>query len=895
MEYLSIQDVSNKWDISKRRIQILCREGRIDGAKMIGNMWVIPESAGKPADARTKNPIIEKKKNSFVRSELKKLLKCMYKRSENIGIEEEDKKAYVLSILASSLCLVYIRNMECGYNIYNQIYNDISGKKLLYEIDTNMVSMAADFISIYQNDNEIGSIVSWAYQYSNKIVTSSDYSQTQFFTEKYMISYLVSHIEELAIANKIVDPCSGGGNFLVECLDLLCGCAIDSDIQESVITQSKKLYGYDIDDIIARIAVVNIRIKAISIIYKRGKKVSFDVWKKIRPNIYCAVEKDIAVGSLAKDNRRVRNVITGKLVLHNKALGNANVVVTNPPFASIKGMSIEQKKFLKGNYPLSNCDTCVAFMEAIANFLSPNGICGIVSQNAWMHLQSFSKAREHFISNYKFKNIANLGSGAFIDLSGEKSNVSLIIFEKKDKKNTSLIGVQNLSMDTLADKIKKLETEQGIFEISQENINGVNGFILSEQNLIDLGEASGKMYNSVAVPMQGTSTGNSKELVGYFWEHFGDDEWIPVSNGGGYCRWEGLNNSVVKWGTDGEYIKEQKGSALRNVKYFGDTQLVFSDTGTAGLNVRLLLSKQIFIASGPGIRILDGNEYAHMAFLNSRLAANYVRMISPKLTIAAGYIGRIPIKNSIFSSAILERNARLCVELKCKHLKARPNNLEYMWTPQTEQDFDIEQQAWELFKNDLLNELLKLEIESKCDELIIKEYGFSDKDKIALTESVGECAFDIKKIEDIDVSKIDKYFFKILDDACMLKRSRTSKASLGCDGILEFASKDLYINPANLVEQICRTPELMSSTVTKYKDLLLHNYVLHFLGYSVSLGITTNEINTLDVIKKIDDLYGEQTDIKKWMEERFNSVHFGIFRDKPFVCYEDGEIKHYGR
>ena len=61
MDYLSIQDVSNKWNISKRRVQILCHEGRINGAKMIGNMWVVPENAVRPADARKKTPVIEKK------------------------------------------------------------------------------------------------------------------------------------------------------------------------------------------------------------------------------------------------------------------------------------------------------------------------------------------------------------------------------------------------------------------------------------------------------------------------------------------------------------------------------------------------------------------------------------------------------------------------------------------------------------------------------------------------------------------------------------------------------------------------------------------------------------------------------------------------------------------
>lgn len=206
---------------------------------------------------------------------------------------------------------------------------------------------------------------------------------------------------------------------------------------------------------------------------------------------------------------------------------------------------------------------------------------------------------------------------------------------------------------------------------------GPNGYDFSGKGTLNVMGANKQPYRNVAVPMQGTSTGNAKELVGYFWKHFGETGWVAVSNGGGYCRWQGLNDSVVKWGKEGEYIKSQKGSALRNVKYFGDTQMVFSDTGTAGLNVRVLLDNQIFIASGPGIRVVEGNEYAHLAFLNSRIAAYYVRMMSPKLTIAGGYIGQIPVNDNIYSSVVLEKEARLCVELKRKMLSTRPNNIEY--------------------------------------------------------------------------------------------------------------------------------------------------------------------------------------------------------------------------
>ena len=173
-----------------------------------------------------------------------------------------------------------------------------------------------------------------------------------------------------------------------------------------------------------------------------------------------------------------------------------------------------------------------------------------------MYLKSFSEAREKYVSEYYFRYIANLGSGAFIDLSGEKSNVSLIVFEKKNQKRVPCVKIINLSVESLSDKIKKLITKEGLFEINQDKLNGVNGFVLSDNNALDMNYEDKEQYSSSAVPMQGTSTGNAKELVGYFWEHFGEKEWIPVSKGGGYCRWEGLNNSVVKWGENGEYIKK---------------------------------------------------------------------------------------------------------------------------------------------------------------------------------------------------------------------------------------------------------------------------------------------------------------------------------------------------
>lgn len=53
LSYISAKDAARKWNISQRRVAILCAENRIEGAMMVGNMWIIPNDAEKPIDKRT--------------------------------------------------------------------------------------------------------------------------------------------------------------------------------------------------------------------------------------------------------------------------------------------------------------------------------------------------------------------------------------------------------------------------------------------------------------------------------------------------------------------------------------------------------------------------------------------------------------------------------------------------------------------------------------------------------------------------------------------------------------------------------------------------------------------------------------------------------------------------
>ena len=49
---MTVKEVAEKWEVTPKRVQVLCAAGRIDGASKFGREWAVPEAAVKPADQR---------------------------------------------------------------------------------------------------------------------------------------------------------------------------------------------------------------------------------------------------------------------------------------------------------------------------------------------------------------------------------------------------------------------------------------------------------------------------------------------------------------------------------------------------------------------------------------------------------------------------------------------------------------------------------------------------------------------------------------------------------------------------------------------------------------------------------------------------------------------------
>lgn len=57
MEYITVSQAAEKWNLSTRRVRLLCSENRIEGVIKKGNAYMIPQNALKPIDARTQKGI----------------------------------------------------------------------------------------------------------------------------------------------------------------------------------------------------------------------------------------------------------------------------------------------------------------------------------------------------------------------------------------------------------------------------------------------------------------------------------------------------------------------------------------------------------------------------------------------------------------------------------------------------------------------------------------------------------------------------------------------------------------------------------------------------------------------------------------------------------------------
>jgi len=722
--------------------------------------------------------------------------------------------------------------------------------------------------------------------------------RTQFFTEPHMVRFLVR--KAFAIASDgngfqpdsfpaVIDPAVGSSNFLIgallEGVKLLEG---HKHTRKSRVEHvSSRLYGYELDPLLAEFGALNLDLAIARLSGALPHQ---------RPAIYAGRAGD-ELGFLSEaecDDFRA-------------ALPNGRrLLLTNPPFLGRRMMSLELKRFIKTTWPESKGDLCTAFTLCCLDVMRPNDVLGLVHQNALFHLSSLVSAKTRLLTQCAMIESVDLGAGAFESLSGEKANVSLSLFQRgAHLPMTRLVDLADLSY---GEKVSALDDEQ----VGEARVSNVDANAIKAQCSIALLRTrrfhgawnSLPTYGQFASPMQGTSTGDNQKAVRYSWEIPATEEaWVPASKGGGFAKWWGLNRYVVWWGREGETLRTIQGSALRNVDKQATTQLVFSDTGTAGLNVRRLRSGQVFIASGPGIYVRDGDPYAHLAFLNSRVATYFIRGLNPKLTVSAGYLKRLPFSERVATSATLSHVGMQCVNLKRNILETKLGSDDFNFEkalPAGEIEFD------EYFRNaiahDLNLELTKLELEAQIESEVHSAFDFSEHDAIEIRTEVGIGAGEIASTrKPIDIALLDALLCRYLSVGLNYRNGVKLPGGIAADGTLEAAALTTKRAPFDIVAIAQAAVDDLRGVRRIYLNDLLHKLVLSELGFSTDRGWnsrTTSIRNLCDrIVDRVPGINGLLRNsaqgtptLRTWLESALARLHAEAFWGHPIVWVSDGRV-----
>lgn len=66
-EYMTSQEVAEKWNVSLRWVQRLCKDNRIEGVLNVNRVWLIPKETEKPLDRRKSKNKSQLNKTSCVK------------------------------------------------------------------------------------------------------------------------------------------------------------------------------------------------------------------------------------------------------------------------------------------------------------------------------------------------------------------------------------------------------------------------------------------------------------------------------------------------------------------------------------------------------------------------------------------------------------------------------------------------------------------------------------------------------------------------------------------------------------------------------------------------------------------------------------------------------------
>lgn len=471
------------------------------------------------------------------------------------------------------------------------------------------------------------------------------------------------------------------------------------------------------------------------------------------------------------------------------------VTITNPPYAAISNLSPKVNDFVKANYPDSKVDLFAVFIERCGLMTRVSGYQAMITQHAWMFLASYENLRDKLL-NKELINLAHLGPHAFDEINGEVVQTSSFVFCNDFFSNYNSTFVQLVGGKNEAAKAAMFISGEHRFNKTNEQLREIQGTPYTAYWASDVVLSAFKkshLVGDVSEPRVGMATANNDRFIRLWFEvnrnKFGINissrkeavesrkKWFPFAKGGEQRKWYGNNDTVVNWENDGfeiQNFKDEKTGRIRshnyNLDYIFSSALTWTVIGTEKTSFRFCPVG--FLYSNSGYGLFCNNEktkYYLLGFMNSKIAASLLKILSPSMGFESGYLRKLPLIESDSLDSIVE-----CVKHCIDGSNAEWDSFEISWDfkkhPLLRNVSTISEAftQWQSECDDRFNQLKANEEE--LNRIFIDIYGLQDE----LTPEVEDKDVTVRKADlQRDIKSLLSYAV-----GCMFGRYSTYKDGL---------------------------------------------------------------------------------------------------------------------
>ena len=358
-----------------------------------------------------------------------------------------------------------------------------------------------------------------------------------------------------------------------------------------------------------------------------------------------------------------------------------DVVVTNPPYMGVSGMSEKLSGYIKTYYPDSKSDLFACFIEKGNSMTKPNGYNCMVTMQSWMFLSSFEKLREKILKEKTITSLMHMENMVM----GIAFGTAVTVFQ-----NAVVQGYKGTYNHIKLQDIENAEPKEfpvhgnRFAQMNAANFSKIPGspiaYWVSEAMLLVF--KNGKPMVEYAVGRKGLVTGNDGLYLKLWFEvdkhnfsvfnGFKNTKWKPCNKGGNYRKWFGNNDFIVNWGNAGEELADHRWpdgrqrSSLRNSSYFFKEAITWTYITSGTKCFRYYPNGFAFAGVGPGLfPRSQADLMILLGYTNSSVFDGLLKLIgSSTISLESGEVERAPVimddANRPEISIYVKENINLC-------------------------------------------------------------------------------------------------------------------------------------------------------------------------------------------------------------------------------------------